>query len=52
MVCPQNAKEIADETEARKGAYTSRARPYIASVAPSFIANYDGVGIDGIEGGA
>ena len=43
VVCPQNAKEIADETERVKVLIDSGA-PVIASVAPSFIANYDGVG--------
>ena len=43
MVCPQNAKEIAGETERAEVLINSGA-PVIASVAPSFIANYDGVG--------
>ena len=45
VVCPQNAKEIADETERVKVLIDSGA-PVIASVAPSFIANYDGVGFE------
>lgn len=45
VVCPQNAKEIADGTEQVKVLINSGA-PVIASVAPSFIANYDGVGIE------
>ena len=45
VVCPQNAKEIADQTERVKVLIESGA-PVIASIAPSFIANYDGVGIE------
>ncbi len=45
VVCPQNAKEIADQTERVKVLIESGA-PVIASIAPSFIANYDGVGLE------
>ena len=45
VVCPQNAKEIADGTEQVRVLMQS-GEPVIASIAPSFIANYDGVGID------
>ena len=48
VVCPQNAKEIADETERAKVLINSGA-PVIASVAPSFIANYDGVGFEELK---
>lgn len=48
VVCPQNAKEIAGSREAVKVLLESGA-PVIASVAPSFAANYDGVGIEAIE---
>ncbi len=44
VVCPQNAKEIFDSTETAKnllGTYPT----VIASVAPSFAANYDGIDI-------
>lgn len=44
VVCPQNAKEIVDETEKVK-VFLQSGDPVIASVAPSFIANYEGVGI-------
>lgn len=44
VVCPQNAKEIVDETEKVKVLMQSGA-PVIVSLAPSFVANYDGVGI-------
>jgi iron only hydrogenase large subunit-like protein/uncharacterized Fe-S cluster-containing protein len=45
VVCPQNAKEIVDETEKVKVLIQS-GDPVIASIAPSFIANYEGVGIE------
>ena len=48
VVCPQNAKEIVDETEKVKVLIQSGA-PVIASLAPSFIANYDGVGIESMS---
>ena len=44
VVCPQNAKQIVDETEKVKVLLQSGA-PVIVSLAPSFIANYEGVGI-------
>ena len=44
VVCPQNAKEIVDETEKVKVLLQSGA-PVIVSLAPSFVANYEGVGI-------
>ncbi len=44
VVCPQNAKQIVNETEKVKVLLQSGA-PVIVSLAPSFIANYDGVGI-------
>lgn len=47
VVCPQNAKEIADSTERVKYFISSGEKVY-ASVAPSFVANYDGVGIDSL----
>ena len=42
--CPQNAKEIADGIEKVKVLIQS-GEPIVASLAPSFIANYNGVGI-------
>ena len=44
VVCPQNAKQIIDETEKVK-VFLQSGAPVIVSLAPSFIANYDGVGI-------
>lgn len=48
VVCPQNAKQIVDETEKVKVLMQS-GEPVIASLAPSFIANYAGVGINGMK---
>ena len=48
VVCPQNAKQIVDETEKVKVLIQSGA-PVYASIAPSFIANYHGIGINGIR---
>lgn len=45
VVCPQNAKEIADSTERVKYLISSGEKVY-ASIAPSFAANYEGVGIE------
>ncbi len=47
VVCPQNAKQIADETEKVRVLLMGNA-PVYASVAPSFVANYDGVGIESL----
>ena len=44
VVCPQNAKEIVNETEKAKVLLQS-GDPVVVSLAPSFIANYPGVGI-------
>ena len=48
VVCPQNAKEIVDETEKAKVLLQSGAPVYV-SLAPSFVANYDGVGIGAVR---
>ncbi len=48
VVCPQNAKEIVDETEKVKVLLQSGA-PVIVSLAPSFAANYPGVGIESMR---
>ena len=48
VVCPQNAKEIVDETEKVK-VFLQSGDPVYVSIAPSFIANYDGVGLDGMR---
>ena len=44
VVCPQNAKEIVNETEKAK-VLLQTGDPVYVSLAPSFIANYPGVGI-------
>jgi len=48
VVCPQNAREIVQETEKVKVLLQSGA-PVVVSLAPSFVANYDGVGIDAMR---
>jgi len=48
VVCPQNAKEIADGTE-KVRMLLSGDEPVYASLAPSFIASYEGVGIGAME---
>ena len=48
VVCPQNAKEIASETEKVKVLIHS-GDPVYVSLAPSFVANYDGVGIEAMR---
>ena len=48
VVCPQNAKEIVDGTEKVRVLIQS-GDPVIVSLAPSFVANYDGVGIDAMR---
>ncbi len=45
VVCPQDAKQIVDETEKVKVLLQS-GDPVIVSLAPSFVANYDAVGIN------
>ena len=48
VVCPQNAKQIVDDTEKVKVLIQS-GDPVYVSLAPSFIANYAGVGINGMR---
>lgn len=48
VVCPQNAKEIVDETEKTK-VFLQSGAPVIVSIAPSFAANYDGIGINSMR---
>lgn len=47
VVCPQNAKEIVNETE--KVRVLLQSYPVYVSLAPSFIANYEGVGINAMR---
>ena len=46
--CPQNAKEIADGTEKVRVLIQS-GDPVVVSLAPSFVANYEGVGIESMR---
>lgn len=48
VVCPQDAKQIVDETEKVK-VFLQSGDPVVVSLAPSFISNYDGVGIDSMR---
>ena len=48
VVCPQNAKEIVDEREKAKVLLQGE-EPVVVSLAPSFIANYEGVGIESMR---
>ena len=48
VVCPQNAKQIVDGTEKAKVLLQS-GDPVVVSLAPSFIANYPGVGIEAMR---
>ena len=48
VVCPQNAKEIVNEVEKVK-VFLQSGDPVVVSIAPSFIANYDGAGIDSMR---
>ena len=48
VMCPQNAKQIVDETEKVK-VLLQGPNPVIVSLAPSFIVNYEGVGISAMR---
>ena len=48
VVCPQNAKQIVDETEKVKSFLLTN-DPVVVSLAPSFIANYEGIGINSMK---
>ncbi|MBQ1243183.1 MAG: 4Fe-4S binding protein [Clostridia bacterium] len=48
VVCPQDAKQIVDETEKVK-VFIQSGEPVVVSIAPSFIANYDGAGINAMR---
>ncbi len=48
VVCPQNAKEISSEREKVKVLLHS-GDPVYVSLAPSFVANYEGVGINAMR---
>ena len=48
VVCPQNAKEIVNEIEKVK-VFLQSGDPVVVSLAPSFIANYAGSGIEAMR---
>ena len=48
VVCPQNAKQIVDGTE-KVRVLIGSGDPVVVSLAPSFIANYEGVGIESMR---
>ena len=48
VVCPQNAKEIVNEVEKAK-VFIQSGDPVVVSLAPSFISNYDGIGINAMR---
>ena len=48
VVCPQDAKQIVDETE-KVRVLLQNGNPVYVSLAPSFIANYEGVGINSMR---
>ena len=48
VVCPQNAKQIVDETDKVKVMIQS-GKPVVVCLAPSFAANYEGVGINSMR---
>ncbi len=48
VVCPQNAKEVVDETEKVK-VFLQAQEKVIVSLAPSFVANYDEAGINSMR---
>ena len=48
VVCPQNAKEIVDGTEKVRVLLQS-GDPVVVSLAPSFVANYDGTGFEAMR---
>ena len=48
VVCPQNAKQVVDEIEKVKVLLQGNEK-VVVSLAPSFIANYEGVGIDSMR---
>lgn len=48
VACPQNAKQVVNETEKVK-VFLRDTNPVIVSLAPSFIANYEGVGVQAMR---
>lgn len=48
VICPQDAKQIVDDTEKVRVLIDS-GDPVVISLAPSFVANYEGVGIEAMR---
>ena len=48
VVCPQDAKEIVNDTE-KVRVLLGSGDPVVMSLAPSFIANYEGIGIEAMR---
>ncbi|PKM48956.1 MAG: histidine kinase [Firmicutes bacterium HGW-Firmicutes-7] len=48
VACPQNAKEIRNDVEKAKNLLAG-GQPIYASIAPSFVANYEGVNIEAMK---
>ena len=48
VACPQNAKQIRNDVNKAKELINTGTPVYV-SIAPSFVANYDGVGINSIN---
>jgi len=48
VICPQGAKQVADGLE-KVQVLLQSASPVYVSLAPSFVANFKGIGIDGME---
>ena len=48
VVCPEDAKQIVDET-GKVRVLLQSGDPVVVSLAPSFVANYEGVGIDSMR---
>ncbi len=51
VVCPQDAKQIVDDTE-KVRVLMDGGSPVVISLAPSFVANYEGVGIEAMRDAA
>ncbi len=48
VTCPQNAKQVRNDTDRAKELIAGD-KPVYVSLAPSFVANYDGASIDALE---
>ena len=48
VACPQNAKQIRNDVDKVKS-FIASGKPVYVSIAPSFVANYDGAGLEDME---